>query len=122
MTSATLHYLKAHKKIQSSVKAMSFLQINWKIVCLLGFVMCLPLLVLYVWQINSLTAGSYTLNTYEKQINKLSDENKNLQISFAENSFLGQALAKIQALNFQKVTTVTYVQIPDSSVGYNYKK
>jgi hypothetical protein len=52
----------------------------------------------------------------------LSDENKNLQVSFAENSFLGQALQKIQALKFQKTVSVEYVQIPDSSVGYNYKK
>ena len=66
---------------------------------------------------NGLTRGSYTMNAYEKQISKLSDENKNLQISFAESSFLGQALVKIQALNFQKTTSVKYVQIMDGSVA-----
>jgi len=54
---------------------------------------------------------------YEKQINKFSEENKNLQVSFAENSFLGQALEKIQALNFQKTASVKYIKIPDNSVA-----
>ena len=76
--------------------------------------MCLGLLVFYVWQVNELTAGSYLVNSYEKQITKLSDENKNLQISFAESSFLGRALEKIQALNFQKTTSVKYIQVPDN--------
>lgn len=122
MTTAVLDYLKVQKRIQSRVNAISFPEINWKMICLFGFVICLPLLVLYVWQINDLTKGTYMINSYEKQMSKLSDENKNLQVSFAENSFLGEALQKIQALNFEKTTSVKYVQIPDSSVGYNYKK
>jgi len=79
--------------------------------------MGLALLVFYVWQINDLTKGSYLINSYEKQISKLSDENKNLEVSFAENSFLGQALEKIQALNFQKTTSVKYIQISGSPVA-----
>jgi len=54
-------------------------------------------------------------NSYEKQISQLSEENKNLEISFAESSFLGQALIKIKALNFQKTTSVKYIQILDGS-------
>lgn len=79
--------------------------------------MSLMLLVFYVWQINDLTRGSYLINSYEKQISKLSTENKNLEVSFAESSFLGQALQKIQALNFQKTTSVKYIQIPDGAVA-----
>lgn len=75
------------------------------------------LLVFYVWQINDLTKSSYLVNSYEKQITKLSDENKNLEVSFAENSYLGQALVKIKALNFQKTVAVKYIQIPDNSVA-----
>jgi len=90
---------------------------NWKDICFAGFFISLSLLVFYVWQINSLTKGSYLINSYEKQTSQLSEENKNLQVSFAENSFLGQALTKIQALNFQKTTSVKYIQIPASSVA-----
>lgn len=79
--------------------------------------MVLSLLVFYVWQVNDLTRGSYLTNSFEKQMSRLSEENKNLQVSFAESSFLGQALEKIKALNFQKTTSVKYVEVPDSSVA-----
>ncbi|MCX6724442.1 MAG: hypothetical protein NT155_04760 [Candidatus Staskawiczbacteria bacterium] len=106
MTTATLNFA-----------SVDLPAINWKTACLLGFIVSFFLLVFYVWQINDLTRGSYLMNSYEKQITKLSDENKNLEISFAENSFLGQALQKIQALNFQKTTSVKYIRISDSSVA-----
>ena len=79
--------------------------------------MALLLLIFYAWQINGLTRGSYLVSSYEKQISQLTEENKNLEVSFAESSFLGQALQKIQDLNFEKVTTVKYIQILDNSVA-----
>lgn len=99
------------------VKHINLPEINWKAVCLIGFFVGLSLLVFYVWQINSLINGFYLINTYEKQIDRLFDENKNLQVSFAESSFLGSALEKMQALNLQKVVSVKYIQIPDTSVA-----
>jgi hypothetical protein len=111
MTTLALSYHKAQKNLQAKIDSLNFPAVNWKAVCFAGFFMVLALLVFYVWQINDLTRGFYLTNTYEKQINKLSEENKNLEISFAENSFLGQALEKIKALNFQKATSVKYIQI-----------
>ena len=117
MTTAILTINRAQKSLQTKINSVNFPIINWKAVCFIGFFMSLALLVFYVWQINDLTKGSYLINIYEKQINKLSKENKTLEISFAESSFLGQALIKIQALNFQKIKSVKYIQIPDSSVA-----
>ncbi len=117
MTTAVLGYLKVQKRIRSRVKSIRIPEINWKMVCFTGFFMSLALLVFYVWQINDLTKGSYLINSYEKQISKLFDENKNLQVFFAENDFLGQALIKAEALNFQKATSVKYIQILDNSVA-----
>jgi len=114
MTTLALTYTRIQKKVQTGIDSVDLPAINWKLVCFVGFFMCLGLLVFYVWQVNALTSGSYLINNYEKQITKLSDENKNLQISFAENSFLGQALEKIHALNFQKTTSVKYIQVPDN--------
>ena len=117
MTTATLSYHRAHKNLQAKISSVNLPLINWKAVCFIGFFMSLALLIFYVWQINDLTRGSYLINTYEKQANKLSEENKNLEVSFAENSFLGQSLPKIQELNFQKTSSVKYIQIPDTSVA-----
>lgn len=121
MTTATLSFHKVQKNLQVKINSVSFPEINWKALCIAGFVLSLALLVFYVWQINNLTQGSYLINSYEKQISKLSEENKNLQVSSAESSFLGQALEKIKALNFQKTTSVKYIQITGNSVAANLK-
>jgi hypothetical protein len=115
MTTIALSYQKVQKNIQAKIDSIEIPLINWKAICLIGLFLGIMLLVFYVYQVNSLTAGSYLITSYEKQINKLSQENKNLEISFAESSFLGQALAKIQAMNFQKTTAVRYIQILDST-------
>ncbi len=119
MTTAVLGYLKVQRKIQTKISSAALPTINWKAVCFIGFFLALPLLVFYVFQINDLTRGSYLVNSYEKQIIKISEENKTLQVSFAESSFLGQALEKVKALNFQKINSasVKYMQIPDDSVA-----
>ena len=117
MTTATISYHRIQKNLQAKINSVSLPEINWKAVCFIGFFMSLALLVFYVWQINDLTRGSYQINSYEKQISKLSDENKNLEVSFAESSFLGQALEKIQALNFQKTNSVKYIQVSGSPVA-----
>ena len=114
MTTATLS-LKIRKEAKSKLQAVNLPEVNWKIMCILGFIASLALLVFYVWQVNDLTRGSYLVNSYQRQIGQLADENKNLQVSFAQNSFLGQVLQETQALNFQKVTSVKYVQVPDSA-------
>ena len=116
MTTATLNLIRVQRKIQSKVDSIDLPIINWKAICFAGFFVSLALLVFYIWQINELTRGYYLTNTYEKQISQLSSENKNLQVSFAENSFLEKALVKIQALNFQKATAVKYIQISNNSV------
>jgi hypothetical protein len=117
VTTATLNLYKAQKNLKAKINSLDIPEINWKAICFVGFFISLFLLVFYVWQINSLTKGFYTSDNYKKQISQLSEENKNLQVSFAESSFLGQAVEKIQALNFQKVASVKYIHIPNNSVA-----
>jgi hypothetical protein len=117
VTTATLSYYRVQKNLQSKINSVSLPRVNWKAVCFVGFFMAATLLVFYVWQINDLTRGSYLVNSYENKISNLSGENKNLEVSFAESSFLGQALEKVQALNFQKATSVKYIQVLDNSVA-----
>jgi len=114
MTTTALNYSKIQKKIQAKVDLIDFPTVNWRFVCIAGFLACLSLLVFYVWQVNSLTHGYYLINSYENQLNSLAKENKKLEVAFAEASFWGQALEKMQELNFQKATSVKYMQIPGS--------
>lgn len=117
MTTAALAIDKAQKNLRAKAESLDLLSINWKMVCVAGVFISMALLIFYVWQINALTRGFYLVNGFQKQISQLSQENKDLQISFAESSFLGQALAKIQAMDFQKTTSVKYVKILDNSVA-----
>lgn len=109
MTTVALNYLTVQKK--------NLPVINWKIICLIGFLIFFVLSIFYVLQIIALTKSSYLISAYERQISKLSEENKNLEVSFAESNFLGEVLIKIQELNFQKTTSVKYIKIPDNSVA-----
>ncbi len=121
MTTIALNYYKVQKNIQEKVDSIDIPVVNWKAITFVGFFIASVLLVFYAWQINDLTRGSYIISDYERQINQLSEKNKNLQVSFAESSFLGQALTKIKALNFQKTTSVKYIQIknPAPELGFN---
>jgi predicted PurR-regulated permease PerM len=115
MTTATINYFRIKKNVESKIGSISFPNINWKIICLLCSFVCFSLLVFYVLQINHLTKGSYLVENYQTQINKLSNEKKNLELNFAKVSFLGQVQEKINSLSFQKATSVKYIQILDNS-------
>jgi len=103
--------------VLSKVNSIELPEVNWRTICVAGFFIVVVLLGFYAWQINDLTKKSYLAVDYDRQITKLSEESKNLEISFAKNSFLEQAFAKIKALNFQKTQLVKYVRIVDNSVA-----
>jgi hypothetical protein len=113
MTTAVIALNKLQKNIKTKVESVDFPEVSWKKVCFAGFFVSLALLIFYVFEINSLTGGSYLANEYEKQISKLSQENKSLEISFAESSFLGEVLGNIRTMNFQRTTSVKYIKISD---------
>lgn len=113
MTTATIA-IRAQKNLQKTIDAAEIPSVNWKYICFAGFFISIFLLIFYVLQINALTAGTYSTGNLQKQIAKLSSENKELQVVFAENSFLGQAIEKVQAMNFDKAVSVKYVQVPEN--------
>lgn len=96
---------------------LRFPRVNWRAFILLGFCAVLSLSVLYVFQINRMVQGAYLINSYQKQINELTQTNKNLEINLAQISYLENIQNKTQELNFQKVQKIKYVQILDSSLA-----
>jgi len=121
MTSAILAIQNAKNNVQSRVESIDLPSINWRAVCVCGFFVLFSLLLFYVWQINDLTKGYYLTSDYERQIEEFSLAKKELEISFAENSFMDQALLKIQALNFQKAMSIKYLQISKNPVVFATK-
>jgi len=117
MTTAALTYSRVRKSVTGKIKEIELPQINWGIVCIAGLTLCVFMLFFYIYQINVLTKGTYLISSYEKNINEISKENKKLEVSFAENSFLGEVLTKTQELNFEKTTSVKYIQILEGSLA-----
>ena len=114
MATAALNSYHTHSKI-SSANSQIF---NWKMVCLFALVAVFCSLFFYAFQINALTKGTYLVNSYEKNILAIAKENRNLEVNFAESGFLGEVQQKTKQLNFEKTTSVKYIQIPDNSFAY----
>jgi len=115
MTTASV--LRMQKNIYSKVRSIEFPQVNWGLVCFAGIIMCSLLLVFYIYQINVLLKGSYLVSSYEKEIEKITQENKELEVSFAENNFLAGVLSKTQELNFQKSNSMKYIQVMENTLA-----
>jgi len=115
MTTAVLSYLKIQKKVKLDTEVLSL--VNWKFVCITCFLLSSCLLIFYVLQINSLTRNFYLIDNYERQTKILTQEKKELEISFAESSFWGQAIEKISMLNFHKANSVKYIKVSGNSVA-----
>lgn len=79
--------------------------------------MACSLLIFYAFLINELTGGTYLIKNYSKQINTLSQENRNLEVNFAKTGFLESMEQRAKKLNFEKTTSVKYVQILDASLA-----
>ena len=75
------------------------------------------LLISYVFQINEITKISYLTKIYEKQMDEISQENKNLEINHSQLSTLENIETLVQNSNFEKVGKVKYIKILESTVA-----
>ena len=113
MTTITLTYRAINRKITS----LRLPRINWKIVYLSGVLLSLLMLVFYISEVNKLIKGAYLIKSYEKNTNLTLEENRNLEISLAKNSFLGRMADRAKELSFEKTANIQYVQILDDSLA-----
>lgn len=90
---------------------------KWKIFFFAGLATLGFCWFLHAYVLNQLTKGTYLMQDYEKRIEILSQERKNLKIAFAESGFMGSIEQKTRELNFEKTTEIKYIQILDNSVA-----
>ncbi|MFA5878008.1 MAG: hypothetical protein WC845_01445 [Candidatus Staskawiczbacteria bacterium] len=101
----------------SKLASLRMPRINWKLFLVFSFCSVLLLSVFYVIQINSMIRGGYLIKDYQKQIDKLLAENKNLEVDLAQISYLENIQAKTAEMNFEKIQTIKYIQILDNSLA-----
>jgi hypothetical protein len=68
------------------------------------------LLVFYMFQINNLISGSYNLNVYQKNVDRLSAENEKLESNLVRAGSLERVEQKISELSFEKIDKIHYIQ------------
>ena len=61
--------------------------------------------------------GSYLIKSYQKTLDNLISENKNLEINLSQISYVENIQKKSQELNFERVWTIKYIQILDASLA-----
>lgn len=105
------------KAFPASVNPVRLFKFHWKWCYGAALVLFLMMLVGYVYSINTLTAGSYALKTYQKELDTLLTQHKALDAQAATDGFLGSLQEKVMALGFQKTTDVTYVQMLNPSLA-----
>ncbi|MFH1401832.1 MAG: hypothetical protein ABIG40_02625 [Parcubacteria group bacterium] len=84
---------------------------NKNILILTAFLIIFSLLVSYIFQINNLVSKSYSLQSYQKNIEKVSSENEKMESSLAGAGSLQNAEARISKLGFEEITKIHYIQI-----------
>ncbi len=90
---------------------------NKNILILVAISIIFSLLVSYIFQINSLVSKSYSLKSYQKNIEKISSENEKMESSLAGAGSLQNAEVRIAELGFEKITKIHYIQILENAVA-----
>lgn len=80
------------------------------------FILMLLLMCLYVIQINLVVGDTYRISGYEKDIQVLSHETKDLQAEHASSLFSKTIEDIASSMQFEKVTNVQYLQAGGGAV------
>jgi len=93
-------------------------KVSLRILGILGSVSIFALLVLYIFQVNSLAQEVFLIKDYQKNLAQLSENNEKLEINFAKFSSLENIENYLQNQNFEKVNAnqIKYIRILESSV------
>ncbi len=67
--------------------------------------------ILYIIQINSITAGGYTIQKYKSEISRLQSEYKNLELNLSGVQSLNFLEQRAENLNMIKTEKVEYVSL-----------
>lgn len=79
-------------------------------------IIIIGLLGFYIFQVNAKISERFLVQEYEQKLNNLSQENKILEISFAQDGSLGRIIQMAEELNFEKTDKIHYIRALDTQV------
>lgn len=90
---------------------------NKKSLVMICLASLLCLLVFYIIQINSLTSNNYLFKDSQKSLQKLNQENEQLESDLVGVGSLARAEERISDLGFEKTGKIHYIQILEGAVA-----
>lgn len=82
-----------------------------------SFLLVIFLLIIYIFQQNSLITTISLMQEYQKKIQLLTEENRNLEIVFAQNNSLFDLNSKVEELGFEKIKSIKYVKVVNDQIA-----
>lgn len=89
-------------------------RVSFKILLAFTMLVIFSLAIVLVYQLNAYTSEVYFIHEAEKQIIRLSQENKVLEIDLAKANSLGNV--DNYAQNFEKIEKIEYLSVSDSII------
>lgn len=80
------------------------------------FISIISLLVLYIFQVNSLTGETYLLKNQERKLTEIKKEKEILEINFSRANSLANMENYFQNHDFEKANRIKYIQILDTPI------
>lgn len=104
--------------IYSRIREQSLSKQNHSRKVIISLLICVIILfsVLYIVQVNGITAGGYKIQKYKSEISRVQSDNKNLELKLSEVRSLSFLEEKVKSLNMVKTAKVEYIS-PISEVA-----
>lgn len=87
-----------------------------KIILVLSFLSIIGLFILFVWQVNSFVLANYIYKNYQKKLNEILTESKDLEINFSQSNSLKNLETLATNFNFEKADKIYYIQVLEGQV------
>lgn len=105
------------KNVSEKLDFINLPKINLSKIWIFGFILITSLLIFYIFQISEITKASFSASGYEQEIIKISQQNKNLEISLSQENSLVNLEALLEKLNYEKVNKINYIRFIDNQVA-----
>ena len=83
----------------------------------MGLFLIFALFSFYIFQLNEITKGMELVKNYDKELRKLSEENKLLEIKFSQLNSMANLGLLVEKLNFDETGKIDYIKIPEGVVA-----
>jgi len=94
------------------IKWRSIPKISW----MLYIFSIISLLLFYIFQINSEISERYLIREYEKKLDQLSQENKELTIGLFEKNSFNNLEKELEGFHFEPVGNISYIQVLNNKI------